>query len=96
MPGVLFPKPPPAKSTSTWIPPTRPLLNSQPLQTNLYPPLRPQIVVHLWQTGTGCLSFQVLLEFYAPATRKLSPGLPTSIARQEIRKTTFGPLNIAN
>jgi hypothetical protein len=43
-----------------------------------------RIVGHLWQPGTGSLRFYVLLESYAPATRELSPGLPTSIARQEL------------
>ena len=38
----------------------------------------------LWRQASGCLSFQVLMEFYAVATRKLKPGLPPETARQEI------------
>jgi predicted nucleic acid-binding protein len=43
-----------------------------------------RIVEHLWRSGNGRLSFQVLIEFYAVATRKLSPGLAPATARQEI------------
>lgn len=44
-----------------------------------------RVFEHLWRSGTGRLSFQVLFEFYAVATRKLNPGLPPSIARREIQ-----------
>jgi predicted nucleic acid-binding protein len=43
-----------------------------------------RLMEHLWRCGSGRLSFQVLFEFYAVATRKLSPGLPPAVARQEI------------
>jgi predicted nucleic acid-binding protein len=44
-----------------------------------------KIMKVLWREKSGCLSFQVLMEFYAVATRKLKPGLAPEIARQEIR-----------
>ena len=31
------------------------------------------LVTELWQSGSGCLSIQVLQEFYVVVTRKLSP-----------------------
>ncbi|MFZ5469840.1 MAG: PIN domain-containing protein [Myxococcota bacterium] len=39
----------------------------------------------LWKTRAGCLSAQVLHEFYQVVTRKLSPGMPREQARLEIR-----------
>ena len=43
-----------------------------------------RMMEHLWRTGSGRLSFQVLVEFYAVVTRKLKPGLAPATARQEI------------
>ena len=34
-----------------------------------------KLVAELWQSGRGCLSVQVLQEFYAVVTRKLTPVL---------------------
>lgn len=39
----------------------------------------------LWLNRRGCLSFQVLQEFYVNATQKLKPGLPVDLARQDVR-----------
>lgn len=39
---------------------------------------------HLWETGEGRLSIQVLQEYYVTTTRKLQPGLPTDVARADI------------
>lgn len=39
---------------------------------------------HLWQNRAGCLSAQVLNEFYYAATRKLKPGLPAARARKDV------------
>lgn len=39
----------------------------------------------LWETGMGRISVQVLEEFYAVVTRKLSPGLEPDEARAEAR-----------
>ena len=36
----------------------------------------------LWRTGNGCLSVQVLQEFYVNATRKLSSPLPSETAKR--------------
>jgi predicted nucleic acid-binding protein len=50
---------------------------------------------HLWETGTGRLSFQVLQEFYVTVTEKLKPGLDPKSARSEIRSLlTWRPLPI--
>jgi len=39
---------------------------------------------YLWQTGTGRLSIQVITEFYAVVTKKLTPGLEPASAREDI------------
>lgn len=39
----------------------------------------------LWEQQTGCLSFQVLQEYYVTVTAKLSPGLSRELARREVR-----------
>jgi predicted nucleic acid-binding protein len=39
----------------------------------------------LWRHGTGRLSTQVLQEYYVTVTRKLRPGLPPDMAREDIR-----------
>ena len=39
----------------------------------------------LWQNRNGCLSFQVLKEYYLVVTRRLSPGMATEEARADIR-----------
>lgn len=42
-------------------------------------------IAHLWQTGTGRLSSQVLSEFYVTVTSKLDPGMTRVDARADIR-----------
>lgn len=39
---------------------------------------------HLWGTGTGRLSTQVLSEFYVTVTAKLHPGMPRAEARADV------------
>jgi len=39
---------------------------------------------HLWETGEGRLSIQVLQEYYVTTTRKLRPGLPRDVARADV------------
>jgi predicted nucleic acid-binding protein len=39
----------------------------------------------LWQERNGCLSYQVLNEFYVTVTGKLSPGLDPREAREVVR-----------
>ena len=41
-------------------------------------------IAHLWQTGEGRLSIQVLHEYYMTTTRKLRPGLQPADARADI------------
>jgi len=40
----------------------------------------------LWLSGRGRLSTQVLHELYVTLTRKLRPGLPRDVAREEVRE----------
>ena len=40
---------------------------------------------YLWATRTGLVSFQVLQEFYAIATRKLAPGMAPEKARKIVQ-----------
>ena len=40
---------------------------------------------HLWETQSGRLSYQVLVEFYRGATQKLRPALPTAKAQNHVR-----------
>lgn len=40
------------------------------------------LVADLWRTGNGCVSVQVLQEFYVNATRKLSAPLPLEMAKR--------------
>jgi len=42
-------------------------------------------IEHLWREAAGCLSFQVLQEFYVTVTEKLDPGLDPNIARSDVR-----------
>ncbi len=42
-------------------------------------------MTHLWKTGTGRLSYQVLQEFYVTVTEKLKPGLDSNRARGDVR-----------
>ncbi|MDD2903620.1 MAG: PIN domain-containing protein [Syntrophales bacterium] len=39
----------------------------------------------LWKGRSGCLSYQVLQEFYITVTAKLDPGLEPDAARRDIR-----------
>lgn len=50
---------------------------------------------HLWETGEGRLSVQVLQEFYVTATRKLEPGLPPEVARADVEDlSAWRPITI--
>jgi predicted nucleic acid-binding protein len=40
----------------------------------------------LWQRRIGCVSTQVLNEFYVNATRKIKPPMPSGDARAEVRR----------
>jgi predicted nucleic acid-binding protein len=39
---------------------------------------------HLWRSGTGRLSVQVLTEYYVTVTRKLAPGIAKDEARADV------------
>lgn len=43
-----------------------------------------QLVADLWANGNGCLSIQVLQEFYVSVTRKVQRPLDPDIARQHV------------
>jgi predicted nucleic acid-binding protein len=56
-------------------------------------PMAEQLLYGLWANRTGRLSFQVLQEYYNNATRKLKPGLPVAMAREDVRSLlTWKPL----
>jgi predicted nucleic acid-binding protein len=42
-------------------------------------------VSHLWKSGTGRLSMQVISEFYAVVTGKLTPGMEPASAREDVK-----------
>ena len=42
-------------------------------------------MTRIWHDKSGRLSYQVLQEFYITVTHKLDPGLPTDIARMDVR-----------
>jgi predicted nucleic acid-binding protein len=44
-----------------------------------------QWMIRLWHDKSGRVSYQVLQEFYVTVTSKLDPGLPTDIAREDVR-----------
>ena len=41
-------------------------------------------LAHLWASGDGRVSTQVLNEYYATVTRRLTPGLPQARARADV------------
>ena len=41
-------------------------------------------ISHLWKTGKGRLSLQVLTEFYAVVTGELKPGMEVANARKDV------------
>ncbi len=43
-----------------------------------------QLVADLWANGNGCLSIQVLQEFYVTVTRKVRQPLDPDVARQQV------------
>jgi len=48
-------------------------------------PLAHAWLEHLWRSGEGRLSVQVLQEYYAVVTAKLDPGLERATARADVR-----------
>ncbi len=41
-------------------------------------------ISHLWKSGTGRLSVQVIAEYYAVVTGKLKPGMEMASAREDV------------
>jgi predicted nucleic acid-binding protein len=54
-----------------------------------------KLIGDLWESGEGCLSLQVLQEFFVNITRKVARPLPRSVAAEIIEKlgtwTTHSP-----
>lgn len=54
-----------------------------------------QLLERLWESGTGCLSIQVLQEFFVTITKKVPTPLPVDDAKARIREfaawTVFAP-----
>ena len=44
------------------------------------------LLADLWESGTGCLSVQVLQEFFVTVTRKVAAPLPVDEAAERIRR----------
>lgn len=53
-----------------------------------------QLMIELWNEGNGCLSTQVLQEFFVNVTKKIPQPLSTSIAR-EIMRTYLPWIHVA-
>lgn len=47
-----------------------------------------QWMTELWRSREGRISHQVLQEYYVIVTRKLRPGLPVAMARDDVRALT--------
>lgn len=45
-----------------------------------------ELLARLWDTGTGCLSVQVLQEFFVTVTRKVAKPLPVPDALARVRE----------
>jgi predicted nucleic acid-binding protein len=45
-----------------------------------------RLLADLWETGTGCLSVQVLQEFYVTVTRKVAQPLAIDEAQDRVRE----------
>lgn len=54
-----------------------------------------ELLERLWESGTGCVSIQVLQEFFVTITRKVPKPLPVDDAKTRIREfaawTVFAP-----
>ncbi len=58
-------------------------------------PLAQAWLRHLWLSRSGCLSVQVLSEFYVTVTRKLKPGMDAVAARGDVEAfMAWNPLSI--
>lgn len=48
-----------------------------------------RLIARLWESGAGCLSVQVLQEFFVTITRKVARPLPVDEAVQRVREFTL-------
>lgn len=55
-----------------------------------------EIVQQLWETEDGCLSIQVLQEFYVTATQKVPVPLDAPTASQIIRHLSYWKIHVPN
>lgn len=54
------------------------------------------LVRQLWETGNGCLSVQVLQEFYVTVTRKVAQPMSIEDAAQILRDLSFWQIHTPN
>ena len=54
------------------------------------------LVRRLWETGNGCLSVQVLQEFYVTVTRKVAQPMSIDVAAQILRDLSFWQIHAPN
>jgi predicted nucleic acid-binding protein len=54
--------------------------------------LAEQLLSDLWESGTGCLSVQVLQEFFVTVTRKVAAPLPVDEAAERVRELAAWPV----
>ena len=55
-----------------------------------------QLIRDLWSSGEGCLSIQVLQEFYVTVTQKVANPLPSEVAAQIIADLAAWELHCPN
>ena len=56
--------------------------------------LAKEIVQHLWESESGCLSIQVLQEFYVATTVKVKRSLDSETAAQIIRNLSYWKIHV--
>lgn len=64
---------------------TNVLVYDQDLSETVKQPRAHRWLRHLWMSRRGRLSVQVLSEYYHTVTRKLNPGRPVALARDDVR-----------
>lgn len=52
-----------------------------------------ELVQHIWETGNGCLSIQVLQEFYVIITKKVAHPISPDVAAEMIGDLRFWRIN---
>ena len=60
------------------------LLYARELSEPIKQPVAELCLAELWRTRTGCVSVQVLNEYFVNATRKLDPGLSRAEAWEDV------------